>query len=104
MAQVVKVNTAQALGQAVGTIVISRFLLLEGIKVLRRPLPKGVKESDTAATLLRELEAEVYFLSAGACMAATFGLKGKVRRIADKCLKNMREKDINAKKEVKDGI
>jgi hypothetical protein len=101
MIQLIKTNTAQALGQALGTILIVRHLLLEGVKVQKRSLPK-VEENDIMSPLLRDLEAEFYFFSAGIYMTATFGKEGKLRYIADKCLKGIIEIDLKDKEQFKE--
>ena len=90
----VKTNTPKFCAEAIATLVVSRYLCLEGVKVLKRPSPRESEGNETMLLLLRDLEAQLYFLCASAYMCSAFGRKGKVRRIADKCLKDILQQAI----------
>lgn len=94
MIQLTNNDTAQLIGNALGTILIARYLVLEGVKRNVQPPLKDEAMDVVMASLLKDLEVEFYFFSAGILMLATFGKEGKLRELADKALLNILKEDL----------
>jgi len=94
-----QITTKQAC-TALIAILQARYLLLEGIRLLRK-LPGELKTiKDPGYALAKELEPHFYIGAAGIVMIATFGKEGRLRELANKAVIDIVKEDM-AKEDAK---